>query len=106
MHIPTRTIIYIDTVWCNETRTIMRTELVAIHTVLTRFEDHSWLGIFSNSLSSLHAIRPHYFRPGPTIAPHYHHHMLLLQSISHLGKKATPPPFEKSGHTHASEATT
>ncbi len=84
VHIPTRTTIYIDATGCKETRTIMRAELVAIHTALTRFEDHSWLGVFTYSISSLQAIRLHYYKPGLTIAPHYHHHMLLLQRISNL----------------------
>ena len=56
----------------------MRAELVAIHTALTKFEDHPWIGVFTDSLSSLQAIRLHYYRPGLTTAPHYHHHMLLL----------------------------
>jgi len=51
--ISTRTTIYIDAAGCNKTRTIMRAELVAIHTALTRFADHSWLGVFTDSLSSL-----------------------------------------------------
>jgi hypothetical protein len=76
MHIPIRTNIYIDVAGCEETRTIMRAELVDIHTALSRFEDHSWLGIFTDSLSSLQAIRLHYYKPG--LAPHYHHGMLLL----------------------------
>ena len=62
MHIQTRTTIYIDAVGCEETRTIMRAELVAIHTALSRFEDHSWLGVFTDSLSSLQAIRLRYYR--------------------------------------------
>ena len=62
----------------------MRTELVAIHTALSKFECHSWLGIFSDSLSCLHAIRLHYYKPGLLVAPHYNHRMLLLKSISHL----------------------
>ena len=41
VHIPTRTTIYISATGCEETRTIMRAELVAIHTALTKFEDHS-----------------------------------------------------------------
>ncbi len=57
---------------------------MAIHTALAIFEDHSWLGIITDALSSLHAIRLHYFRPGLSAAPHYHPHMLLLESISHL----------------------
>ena len=84
MHIPTRTTINIDATGSEETHTIIRAELVAIHTALTRFEDHSWFGVFTDSLSNLQAIRLHYYRPGLTIAPNYHHHMLLLQSISHV----------------------
>jgi hypothetical protein len=53
-------------------------ELVAIHTALTKFEDHSWLGVFTDSLSNLLAIRLHYYRPGISIAPHYHNYMILL----------------------------
>ena len=84
VHIPTRITIYIDAAGCDETRTIMRSELVAIHTALTRFVDHPWLGVFTHSLTSLHAIRLYYYSPGLTIAPHYHHHMLPFQSISNL----------------------
>ena len=62
----------------------MRAELVAIHTALTKFEDHPWIGVFTDSLSSLRAIRLNYYRPGLTTAPHYHHHMLLLRSNSQL----------------------
>ena len=78
VHIPTRTAIYIDAVRCDETRTIMHKELVAIYTALTRFVDHPWLGEFTDSLFSLQPIRLHYYRPGLTISPHYHHYMLLL----------------------------
>ena len=78
MHIPTCTTIYIDAAESEETHTIMRAELVAIYTALTRFEDRSWIGVFTDSLSNLPAIRFHYYRPDLTIAPHYHHHMLLL----------------------------
>ena len=84
VHIPARTTIYIYVVGCEETRTIMRVELVAIHTALTILENHPWLGIFPDFLSSLQAIRLHYYRPGLAIAPHYHQHMLLFQSISQL----------------------
>jgi hypothetical protein len=40
VHIPTNTNIYIDAAGTRETRTIMRAELVAIHTVLTTFSTH------------------------------------------------------------------
>jgi hypothetical protein len=84
VHIPTRITIYIDADGCEVLRIIMRAEQVAIHTALTRFEDHSWLGIITESLSNLQAIHLHYYRPGLSIAPRYHHHMFLLQSISQL----------------------
>ena len=57
VHIPTRTTIYIDAARCDKTRTIMRAKLVAIHTALTRFKEHSWMCVFTNSPSSLHTIR-------------------------------------------------
>ena len=60
VHIPTRTNIYNDAAGCDETRTMMRAELVAIHTALTKFADHSWIGVFTDFLSSSHAIRLHY----------------------------------------------
>ena len=47
VHIPTCTTIYIDAVGSEETRIVMRAELVAMHTALTRFEDHSWIGVFT-----------------------------------------------------------
>ncbi len=53
VHIPTNTTIYIDAAGCEETRTIMRAELVAIHTALSRFAEHQWLGIFTDSLSNI-----------------------------------------------------
>jgi len=84
VHIPSNTTIYIDAAGSKETRIIMRAELIAIHTALTRFHDHPWLGIFTDSLSSLHAIRLHYNYPGISTSPHYHHHMLLLKSIYDL----------------------
>ena len=105
MHIPKCTTTYIDAARSEEIRTIMRTELVAIHTALNRFEDHSWIGVFTNSLSNLQAIRLHYYRPGLTIAPHYHHHMLLLQTISNLlenrwGKGFSTTLRKNKAHTH------
>ena len=69
VHISTRASIYIDATGCEETRTIMRAELVAIHTALSKFEDHPWIGIFTDSLSSLHAIRLNYYKPGLATAP-------------------------------------
>ena len=59
----------------------MRAELVAIHTALSNFEDDPWIGVFTDSLSNLQAIRLHYYKPGLATTPHYHHHMLLLQRI-------------------------
>ena len=44
VHIPTRTTIYIDATVTEETRTVMRAELIAIYTALTTFAEHDWLG--------------------------------------------------------------
>jgi hypothetical protein len=62
----------------------MRAKLVVIHTALTTFSTHEWIGIFTDSLSSLQAIRQHHTNHGTTSAKHYHHHMLLMDSITDL----------------------
>ncbi len=103
VNIPTRTTIYIDAAGCEEISTIIRDEQVAIHTALTRFEDHSWLGVFIYSISILQAIRLHYYRRGLSIAPQYHHHVLLLQSISQLFETCRllyVPPQNQGTYTH------
>jgi ribonuclease HI len=84
LHIPTNTIIYIDAVGSKETRTIMRAELVAIHTALKTFVTHNLIGIFTDSVSSLQAIRHYHITSGTTSAKHYHHHRLLLGSATGL----------------------
>ena len=84
VHTPTSTTIYIDEAKTEETRTIMRMELVAIYTALTTFSTHDWIGIFTNFLSSLQPIRHYYTNPGTTSAMHYHHHRLLMDSIADL----------------------
>ena len=62
----------------------MRAELVAIHRALITFVAHDWIGIFTDSLSSLQAIRHHHINPGTTSTKHYRHHSLLLGSITDL----------------------
>ena len=62
----------------------MRVELVAIYTALGKFAAHEWVGIFTDSLSSLQAIRHRYTNPGAHGSQHYHHHMLLLSGITDL----------------------
>jgi hypothetical protein len=84
VHISSNTTIYIDAEGTEETRAIMRAELVAIHTGLTTFSTHDLMGIFINSLSNLQAIRHHHTNPGTTSANHYHHHRLMLDSIADL----------------------
>ena len=84
VHVPSNTTIYIDDAGTEETRTIMRAELVAIHTALTTLVTHERICIFSHSLSSLQAIRHHHTKPGTSGAKHYHHNTLLLGSITDL----------------------
>ena len=81
----TRTTIYIiDADGTEETRTITRAELVAIHTAFTTFAPHEWIGIFTDSKSNLQAIRHHTSNPDIRSSLYYHHHMLLLESITDL----------------------
>ena len=84
VHVPICATIYIDAGGTNETHDIMRAELVAIYTTLDKFTAHEWVGIFTYSLSSLHAIRHRYTNPGALGPQHYHHHMLLLSGITDL----------------------
>ncbi len=81
VHIPTSITIYLDAAGTEETHNIMRADLVAIHTALTTFSAHEWIGIFTDSLSSLQAIRHHHTNPGTTSAKHYHHYSLLLDML-------------------------
>ena len=84
VYILSNTTINIDVAGTGETRTIMRAELVTIHTALTTFASHEWIGIFTDSLSSLQTIRCHYTNPGAGRSMHYLHHMLLFGSIINL----------------------
>jgi hypothetical protein len=84
VNIPTCTTIYIDVAGTEETRTITRTKLVAIHTALVTFASREWIGIFTESLSSLQAILHHNINPKSRNSLHYHHHTILLESISDL----------------------
>jgi hypothetical protein len=84
VHIPSHTNIYIEVVGNEESNTITRADLVNIRTALDKFASLSWVGIFSDSLSNLHAIRNHHGSPGAYNSTRYHHHILLLRSISGL----------------------
>ena len=58
---------------------------LVIHTALDKFDTHEWLGIFTNSLSSLKAIQHCYTNPRTRGPQHYyHHHLLLLSRITDL----------------------
>ena len=59
----------------------MRAEPVAIHTALAAVESQDWIEIFTDSLSSLHAICHHNTSPGTPSVMHHHHHLWLLESI-------------------------
>ncbi len=84
VHVPTCTTIYIDAGGTDQTRTIMRAELVAIYTALDKFAIHERVGVFTDSMSSLHAIQHRYTNPGIHGPQQYHHHRLLLSGIADL----------------------
>ena len=79
VHVPTCTNIYIDAGGPDETRTIMRAELVA-----NKDATHECVGIYTDSLSSLQAIRHRYTNSGAHDIQHDNHHMLLLSGITDL----------------------
>ena len=84
VHVPTRATIYIDAAGTEETRTIMRSELVDINKGLTTFATHDWIRIFTDSLSSIQAILRHNTNSGIRNSLYYHYHRLLLKSITDL----------------------
>ena len=67
-----------------ETRILKGAELVAVYTALDNFAAHEWVRIFTDSLSSLQAIRHRYTNQGAYGSQHYYHHMLLLIGITDL----------------------
>ena len=81
---PTHITIYIDAAGTEKTRTIKRAELVAIRTALVTFASNELIGIFTDSLSSLQAIRHHNINPSIPSSLHRHHHILLIGSIMDL----------------------
>jgi hypothetical protein len=80
------------------TRTIMRAELVAKYTALYKFTTHEWVGIFTDSLSSLQVIRRLYTNPGARRPQHYHHQVLLLSGITDLLEERRVHGFSTSFH--------
>jgi ribonuclease HI len=78
IHSPTNTTTYIDASGQEETHTIMRAELAAIHVALNVHKHDPWLGIFTDSKTSLHAIQNELQRPSHTT---YHHHKPLIAAI-------------------------
>ena len=78
IHSPTNTNTYIDASGQEETHTIMRAELVVIHVALDIHKHDPWLGIFTNSKISLHAIQHELQRSSHTT---YHHHKPRIAAI-------------------------
>ncbi len=76
----------------------MRAELAAIHTDLISFPTHGWIGIFTDFMSSLHAIEHHITNPGLCGSKHYHHHKLLLESITNLLDDRRQSRYETTLH--------
>jgi ribonuclease HI len=56
----------------------MRAELVAFQVALNIFKDDPWVGIFTHSQTSLHAIQNELHRPSHTA---YHHYKPLITAI-------------------------
>jgi hypothetical protein len=59
----------------------MRAELGAIYIALDKYKHDPWLGIFTDSQTSLNAIQNELQRPFHT---QYHHHKLLIAAIVEL----------------------
>ena len=60
----------------------MRAELVAIQVALNTYKYDPWIGIFTDSQTSLHAIQNELHRPSHTA--HYHHKPLITAIVNSL----------------------
>jgi len=76
----------------------MRAELVAIYTALEKKSMHEWVRIFTDSLSSMHAIRQRHTNQGSSNPPSYYHHMLLLSGITYFLEERRMRGFETTLH--------
>ena len=98
VHVPSYTTIYIDKGGRDETRTIIRAELVVIYTLLDKFAKLECVGIFTDSLYSLETIRQRYTNTG-THGPQYNHrHMLILSGITDLLEERRRRGFRTTLH--------
>jgi len=98
VHVPTYTTIYIDAGGTYEIHNIMRAELVAIYAALEKFATHEWVGIFTDSLSSLQSIRNRYTNPRTRGSQNYYHHLLLLSGITDLLEERRRQGFRTTLH--------
>ena len=80
-HSHTNTTTYIGASGQDETYTIVRAELVAIQVALSIYKDDPWIGIFTDSQTSLHAIQNELQRPSNTT---YHHHKPPIAAVVNL----------------------
>jgi ribonuclease HI len=102
IHCPTNTTTYIDASGQDETHTITRAELVAIQVALNTCKDDPWIGIFTDSQTSLHAIQNDLHRPSHTA---YHHHKplitVIVSSIQYRIRLSLPTILHRiRGHTN------
>jgi ribonuclease HI len=76
----------------------MQVELVAIYAALDKLATHKRVGIFTDSLSSIHAIRHRYTNPWAHGPQKNHHHMLLLSGITDLLEERHRQGFSTTLH--------
>jgi hypothetical protein len=86
----------------NETHTIMRAELVAIHVALDKYKNDKWIGSFTDSQASLHANQSQLQRPSHTT---YHHHKphitAIVNTLHYRASLGLPTKLNKiRGHTN------
>ena len=81
IHNPSATALHIDASGLAETHTIMRAELVAIYVALDRLKHLEDFRLFTDSLSSLQALRKRLYHLD---LGSYHHHQVLIDNIVNL----------------------
>jgi len=87
IHSPTSTITYIDASGQEVTHINTRAKIVNIHVALAKYKNAKWIGIFTDSQISLHAILNQVRRPSHT--PYYPRIPLIAAIITTLPYRAS-----------------
>jgi len=91
IHSLTVTTTYIDAYGQDKICAIMRAELVAIHVALDKCKKDKWIGIFTDSQTSLQSIQNQLQRPSHTTNNHYKPILAaIVTTLHYIGRLGLP----------------